>query len=79
MIFETLDDQYASYKKQRELLLYFTGLAVLRCPMSVEDKIKTLERALLPLVNEHLLKPYPKTGLEPFDKAMEDLYNHFHT
>lgn len=75
MNFKTLDEQYQHYRGQRELLFYFTGLAVLKCPMSVEDKIATLESAIAPLIEKHGLKPYPQTGLEPFDKAMRALYD----
>lgn len=52
-------------------LLFFTALSVLNCPMSVEDKIKTLEEQLFTNLTEEDLKEFSKltTNLEPFDKA----------
>lgn len=52
-------------------LLFFTALSVLNCPMSVKDKIKTLERQLLVNLTKEDLEEFSQvlTGLEAFDKA----------
>lgn len=59
---------------ERKKLMWFAALAVLKCPMPVEDKIKTLEAELFPLLDEGL--PFiPPTGLEPFDRAISNYFN----
>lgn len=59
---------------ERKKLMWFAALAVLKCPMSVEDKIRTLENQLSPLLDGGL--PFiPPTGLDPFDKAISSLFH----
>jgi len=45
-------------------------VAVLRCPMSVEDKIQTLESEIKKLSVDAGSHYFAVTGLEPFDKAV---------
>lgn len=50
--------------------IWFSCLAVLHCPMTVEDKIKTLENALMSKVlDTNQVIPVIQTGLLPFDNA----------
>ncbi|MBD2152300.1 hypothetical protein H6F44_19580 [Pseudanabaena sp. FACHB-1277] len=51
--------------------VWFCCLSVLHCPMSVEDKIKTLEIALFSEIDNLDFVNVPETGLEPFDKAVK--------
>ena len=54
-------------------LLFFAALSVLNCPMTVEDKIRTLEDQLANLTEEDLEEfSQVLTGLEPFDKACKN-------
>jgi mannitol-1-phosphate/altronate dehydrogenase len=53
------------------VFIYFACLAVLHCPMTVEDKIQTLELALMTKVLESDQSiAVVQTGLEPFDNAI---------
>lgn len=53
------------------VMIWFSCLAVLHCPMTVEDKIKTLEAALMnKILENNQTVPVVQTGLEPFDKAL---------
>lgn len=57
-----------------KLVMFASALAVLKCPMSVEDKINTLTAA----INEEVkvlgyVPKIPTTGLVPFDTAVGNL------
>ncbi len=53
------------------VMIWFSCLAVLHCPMTVEDKIKTLESALMhKILENNQTVAIVQTGLEPFDKAL---------
>lgn len=60
--------------EEKQILMWFAAVAVLRCPMTVTDKIQTLEGILLPLVGEYGLPTIPPTGLEPFDAAISNYF-----
>lgn len=52
--------------------IWFCCLSVLHCPMSVEDKIKTLELALFKEIGDREFMNVPETGLQPFDMAVKN-------
>lgn len=50
--------------------MFMSALAILKCPMDLEDKIKTLTSAIEAEVRYLEYMPLiPSTGLEPFDVA----------
>ncbi|NJM00455.1 MAG: hypothetical protein HC924_17475 [Synechococcaceae cyanobacterium SM2_3_2] len=60
----------------RHVDLWLAALAVLECPMSIEDKKKTLRQGILFEVGGsfELLDPLEQTGLEPFDRAAKKTF-----
>lgn len=55
-----------------KIQLWVVGLAVLKCPMSIEDKIVTLESAIVKHKAVYSTIPdIPETGLTPFDSAVK--------
>jgi hypothetical protein len=62
--------------QEQQKLMWFSAVAVLRCPMAVEDKIATLEGMLKPLIEESGLPSIPPTGLQPFDTAISSYFRH---
>lgn len=50
--------------------MFMSALAVLKCPMTVDDKINTLTAAIEAEVkNLEYMPLMPSTGLKPFDDA----------
>lgn len=60
--------------QEQQKMMFFAAIAVLRCPMSIEDKIATLEGHLNPLIEESGLPFIPPTGLQPFDAAISSYF-----
>jgi hypothetical protein len=53
-------------------MVYITCLGVLHCPMTIEEKTKTLESELKRFAEDGHSLTAVQTGLEPFDKAVMD-------
>lgn len=59
---------------ETRILMFSAALAVLKCPMSVEDKIQTLTTAIEEQRSSLGYSPVlPTTGLLPFDNAVINL------
>jgi hypothetical protein len=54
------------------MIIWFSCLAMLHSPLSLEEKIKLLENALMSkLLDSHQTLPVVQTGLLPFDDALQ--------
>ena len=57
-------------------VMFSSALAILKCPMPVEDKISILTMAIEAEIKELEYMPLiPITGLKSFDDAMDNLTN----
>lgn len=65
-----------SSEKAEIARIWTACLSVLYCPMAVPDKIQTLQMALDDLQGDEPLPEIPTTGLEPFDKAVQNYRNY---
>ena len=55
-------------------VMFASALALLKCPMPIEDKISTLTVAIdVEVKNLKYIPVMPITGLESFDDAVDDL------